>query len=106
MYISRTRSTQNISAKKAFSLHTQDNLTQHNNLPIIAFVLTSIIANPPDDGRNARMIGRLTRYQIAHLLRRFPALLLIIGPRQTGKTTLACDVAEGMGEGAVYLDLE
>jgi hypothetical protein len=51
------------------------------------------------------MITRLARRRIADLLSRFPAVVLI-GPRQAGKTTLALDLVEGMAEDAVYLDLE
>ncbi len=32
--------------------------------------------------------------------------MALLGPRQVGKTTLALSVAEEIGEGALYLDLE
>lgn len=51
------------------------------------------------------MIARNARNRVEDLLSRFPAVVLI-GPRQVGKTTLALDLVEERGEGAVYLDLE
>jgi uncharacterized protein len=49
------------------------------------------------------MIQRRHQAQLAKLLRRSPAVVLI-GPRQVGKTTLALSVAEAAD--AVYFDLE
>lgn len=43
--------------------------------------------------------------RLLEVLRQFPAVALL-GPRQVGKTTLALDLAEELGEGSVYLDLE
>ena len=50
------------------------------------------------------MNPRLAQQQLADLLAQFPAVVLI-GPRQAGKTTLALAEAERRG-GALYLDLE
>src|SRR4030065_477071 len=52
----------------------------------------------------ARMNPRLAQLQLASLLAQFPAVVLL-GPRQAGKTTLALAEAERRG-GALYLDLE
>jgi len=43
--------------------------------------------------------------RLLEVLRQFPAVALL-GPRQVGKTTLALDLADELGEGSVYLDLE
>lgn len=50
------------------------------------------------------MNPRLAQQQLADLLAQFPAVVLI-GPRQAGKTTLALAEAERR-DGALYLDLE
>lgn len=50
------------------------------------------------------MNPRLAQQQLADLLAQFPAVVLI-GPRQAGKTTLALAEAERRG-GALYFDLE
>ncbi len=50
-------------------------------------------------------IRRLEKGRIRTALEQFPAVALL-GPRQVGKTTLALDLAEEMGEQALYLDLE
>ncbi len=50
------------------------------------------------------MYPRLAQQQLAHLLAEFPAVVLL-GPRQVGKTTLALAEAERHGD-ALYLDLE
>jgi predicted AAA+ superfamily ATPase len=49
------------------------------------------------------MIGRRVTAEIAGLLEQSPAVVLL-GPRQVGKTTLALAVAEGLA--SAYLDLE
>lgn len=49
------------------------------------------------------MIQRRVGPEVASLLHQFPAVVLT-GPRQVGKTTLALEIAEGRD--AVYLDLE
>lgn len=54
--------------------------------------------------RNA-LIARSAQPRVEALLRRFPAVALL-GPRQSGKTTLARAVARKRGRAAVYLDLE
>lgn len=53
--------------------------------------------------RADRRFRRSAQGQLEGLLRRFPAVALL-GPRQTGKTTLARALAGGRG--SVYLDLE
>jgi predicted AAA+ superfamily ATPase len=50
-------------------------------------------------------VPRLLQPKLLQLLRRFPAVGLL-GPRQAGKTTLALALADDLGGGAVYLDLE
>jgi hypothetical protein len=50
------------------------------------------------------MYPRLAQQQLANLLAEFPAVVLL-GPRQVGKTTLALAEAERHGD-ALYLDLE
>lgn len=50
------------------------------------------------------MYPRLAQQQLAHLLAEFPAVVLL-GPRQVGKTTLALAEAGRHGD-ALYLDLE
>ena len=49
------------------------------------------------------MIGRRLQAQLRGLLAEYPAVVLL-GPRQVGKTTLALEIAEMMD--SVYLDLE
>jgi len=51
------------------------------------------------------MHRRSEQKRLLEVLRGFPAVALL-GPRQVGKTTLALDLAEELGEGSVYLDLE
>ncbi len=51
------------------------------------------------------MIPRLLEHRLTERLQQFPAVALI-GPRQSGKTTLAMAVAETRKGKAVYLDLE
>ena len=51
------------------------------------------------------MIKRALEPAIRTLLSRFPAVV-ILGPRQVGKTTLALSLAKELGEHALYLDLE
>ncbi len=51
------------------------------------------------------MLARAASPRLHKLLGRFPAVALL-GPRQSGKTTLAHSIADELGEGAVYLDLE
>jgi len=54
------------------------------------------------DATISRMFTRLKRKELQNALQRSPAVVLL-GPRQVGKTTLALDVALPDG---VYLDLE
>jgi uncharacterized protein len=51
------------------------------------------------------VIVRQAHARLAALLSRFPSVALL-GPRQVGKTTLAEEVADGLGHKAVYVDLE
>ncbi|MGH7552410.1 MAG: ATP-binding protein [Longimicrobiales bacterium] len=51
------------------------------------------------------MIPRLARLALTSRLAQFPAVVLI-GPRQVGKTTLARELVDRLGDGAVYVDLE
>lgn len=51
------------------------------------------------------MIRRRLRETVLDRLRTAPAVVLL-GPRQVGKTTLARDIADERGSGALYLDLE
>ncbi|UJP65333.1 ATP-binding protein [Mongoliitalea daihaiensis] len=51
------------------------------------------------------MIGRLKAFAIKEVLGEFPAVV-IIGPRQVGKTTLALKIAEEVDSKSIYLDLE
>lgn len=62
-----------------------------------------ILANWTFDGIIARMIERNTLPRILDSLAQFPAVVLL-GPRQVGKTTLAESIAAGRD--CVYLDLE
>lgn len=55
--------------------------------------------------RRSPPIARSAQPQVEALLRQFPAVALL-GPRQTGKTTLAKAMARARGRVAVYLDLE
>ena len=55
--------------------------------------------------RRSSLIARSAQPRVEALLRRFPAVALL-GPRQSGKTTLAQAVARKRGRTAVYLDLE
>jgi predicted AAA+ superfamily ATPase len=51
------------------------------------------------------MIQRQALARLRQDLQRFPVVALL-GPRQVGKTTLALALAEELGDGAVYVDLE
>ena len=51
------------------------------------------------------MIKRQAQAQISKLLKQFPAVA-ILGPRQVGKTTLAKQLATGLKDKAIYLDME
>ena len=51
------------------------------------------------------MFERLALQSVTERLAEAPAVALI-GPRQVGKTTLARQIADARGEGAVYLDLQ
>ena len=50
-------------------------------------------------------IPRAVEAQVRSRLRHMPAVALL-GPRQVGKTTLARAIADELGAGALYLDLE
>ncbi len=51
------------------------------------------------------MIRRIAQNRIEKLLQQFPAVC-ILGPRQTGKTTLAKSIAKSLEPSPIYLDLE
>jgi len=51
------------------------------------------------------MIARQAETRLFAMMNRFPGVVLI-GPRQVGKTTLAHSVADQLGAKAIYLDLE
>lgn len=67
--------------------------------------ISSTIVNLPVHGTITVMITRQAEAQLFAMLNRFPGVVLI-GPRQVGKTTLAHAVADQLGAKAVYLDLE
>ncbi len=50
-------------------------------------------------------MDRQLRSFVERRLTQFPAVVLL-GPRQVGKTTLARAIADGLGKGVIYLDLE
>jgi uncharacterized protein len=50
-------------------------------------------------------ICELAKDRVFTLLVRFP-VVAVLGPRQVGKTTLALEIAEELGDRAIYLDLE
>lgn len=51
------------------------------------------------------MIERKVRAEILELLEEFPAVA-VLGPRQVGKTTLSEEIAGGLDQDYIYLDLE
>lgn len=51
------------------------------------------------------MIERKIVFELRELLEDFPAVV-IIGPRQVGKTTLAQDISSRINDNSIYLDLE
>lgn len=51
------------------------------------------------------MIERTIVFELRELLEDFPAVV-IIGPRQVGKTTLAQDISSRINDNSIYLDLE
>ena len=51
------------------------------------------------------MFRRMVEDRLRTLLKRFPGVVLV-GPRQAGKTTLAREMVDQLGDAAVYLDLE
>jgi predicted AAA+ superfamily ATPase len=51
------------------------------------------------------MIPRAVASRLRDFIGRFPAVALL-GPRQSGKTTLARALADELADNAVYLDLE
>jgi uncharacterized protein len=53
----------------------------------------------------SRIIPRAAKPRLLELLQRFPAVALL-GPRQSGKTTLALSLEEQLKPAALYLDLE
>ncbi len=59
----------------------------------------------PLDGIITVMIPRAAKAKLMDLLGRFPAVALL-GPRQSGKTTLALSLEEELKPQALYLDLE
>jgi uncharacterized protein len=59
----------------------------------------------PLDGIITVMIPRAAKVKLMDLLRRFPAVALL-GPRQSGKTTLALSLEDELKPQALYLDLE
>lgn len=54
---------------------------------------------------NTSMIKRRIEENILENLKHFPAIGLV-GPRQSGKTTLAKTIAQKFNKSVVYLDLE
>ncbi|MEX0594898.1 MAG: ATP-binding protein [Candidatus Paceibacterota bacterium] len=54
---------------------------------------------------NENVITRNALDEVGRLLTDFPAIVLV-GPRQVGKTTLAKEIAQNLSKESVYLDLE
>ena len=75
----------------------------HNLKPQNPFILQSYYANMEIRSIIAYMIARLLRPRLSSLLSHIPAVALL-GPRQSGKTTLALEIARL--QNSVYLDLE
>lgn len=59
----------------------------------------------PRRGIITRLIHRTAQTKLYELLERFPAVVLL-GPRQVGKTTLALSLKDSLESRALYLDLE
>jgi uncharacterized protein len=83
--------------------------------PITVLITTRLIADLSTSGYHCNyevvwhnfkvFIARQIQSQVSHLLQQFPAVA-ILGPRQVGKTTLARNLAETLGDETLYLDLE
>ena len=61
------------------------------------------LVNLESTSRIARMIDRRIHSQLEEMIGRYPAVVLL-GPRQVGKTTLALNI--GQSRPSLYLDLE
>jgi hypothetical protein len=68
-------------------------------------LLDSIIENPTSHVKISMMLSRQALQSLSARLRESPAVVLL-GPRQVGKTTLALTLAESWPTGCTYLDLE